>query len=66
MRSGKWASVVPMRLAQMFQDGALQSIPIVQPEAEHVVGLILTRRDPQTPVLAALIDEATRFGARSR
>ena len=66
VRSGKWASVVPMRLAQMFQDGALQSIPIVQPEAEHVVGLILTRRDPQTPVLAALIDEATRFGARSR
>ncbi len=63
VRSGKWSSVVPMRLAQMFEDGSLRSIPIVQPEAEHVVGLIMPRRDPQTPVLSALIDEATRFGA---
>ena len=66
VRSGKWASVVPMRLAQMFQDGSLHAIPIVQPEAEHVVGLITPRRDPQTPVLSALIDEAARFGAKSR
>ena len=66
VRSGKWSSVVPMRLAQMFQDSLLRSIPIVQPEAEHVVGLILPRRDPQTPVLAALMDEAARFGAKDR
>ena len=66
VRSGKWSSVVPMRLAQMFQDGSLRSIPIVQPEAEHVVGLITPRRDPQTPVLTALIDEAARFGAMGR
>ncbi len=66
VRSGKWSSVVPMRLAQMFEDGSLRAIPIVQPEAEHVVGLIMPRRDPQTPVLSALIDEAVRFGARGR
>jgi DNA-binding transcriptional LysR family regulator len=66
VKSGKWASVVPMRLAQMFQGEGLRSIPIVQPEAEHVVGLITPRRDPQTPVLSALIDEAMRFGERSR
>ena len=66
VRSGKWCSVVPMRLAQMFQDGSLKSIPIVQPEVEHVVGLITPRRDPQTPVLSALIDQAARFGAKSR
>ncbi len=66
VKSGKWASVVPMRLAQMFQGQDLRSIPIVQPEAEHVVGLITPRRDPQTPVLSALIDEAARFGARFR
>lgn len=66
VRSGQWASVVPMRLAQMFQDGGLRSIPIVQPEAEHLVGLITPRRDPQTPVLSALIDAAAKFGARSR
>ena len=66
VRSGKWCSVVPMRLAQMFQDGSLKSIPIVLPEVEHLVGLITPRRDPQTPVLSALIDQAARFGAKSR
>ncbi len=62
--TGRWASVVPKRLADMFvTDGRLTSIPIVEPEAEHAVGLIATRRDPQTPVLQALLDEAARaFG----
>ena len=60
--TGRWASVVPKRLADMFvTDGRLVSIPIVEPEAEHTVGLITTRRDPQTPVLQALVDEAARL-----
>ena len=54
------------RLVQQVQGEALRSIPIVEPEAEHVVGLITPRRDLQTPVLAALIEEAARFGARAR
>ncbi len=59
--TGRWASVVPKRLADMFLlDGRLLSVPIVEPEAEHTVGLIAARRDPQTPVLQALIDEAMR------
>jgi DNA-binding transcriptional LysR family regulator len=59
--TGRWASVVPKRLADMFLlDGRLLSVPIVEPEAEHSVGLIAARRDPQTPVLQALIDEAMR------
>ncbi len=61
--TGTWASVVPMRLASMFAQGRLVSIPIVEPEAEHLIGLIAARRDPQTPVLAALLDEAGRLGA---
>ena len=62
--TGTWASVVPMRLAGMFAQGRLVSIPIVEPEAEHLVGLITARHDPQTPVLAALLDEAGRLGLR--
>jgi DNA-binding transcriptional LysR family regulator len=61
--TGTWASVVPMRLAGMFAQGRLVSIPIVEPEAEHLVGLIAARRDPQTPVLTALLEEAGRLGA---
>ena len=60
--TGRWASVVPKKLADMFvADGRLHSIPIVEPEAEHTVGLIAARRDPQTPVLQALVDEAIRL-----
>jgi len=59
VKTGKWASVVPMKLGAMF--GELRSIPIIEPEAEHLVGLITARHDPQTPVLAALMEEAARL-----
>jgi DNA-binding transcriptional LysR family regulator len=64
VRSGGWASVVPMKLAEMFRAEGLIAVPIVEPEAEHLVGLITARRDPQTPVLSALIDEASRLGRK--
>ena len=60
--TGRWSSIVPRQLAQMFvAGGQLRAIPIVAPEVEHLVGLITARRDPLTPVLAALIHEAERF-----
>jgi DNA-binding transcriptional LysR family regulator len=60
--TGRWSSIVPRQLAQMFvAGGQLRAIPIVAPEVEHLVGLITARRDPLTPVLAALIAEAERF-----
>ena len=60
--TGAWASIVPKRLADLFATGGrLASIPLVDPEAEHTVGLIAPRRDPQTPALAALLDEAERL-----
>ncbi|MBM3616419.1 MAG: LysR family transcriptional regulator [Alphaproteobacteria bacterium] len=64
VRSGLWASVVPMKLAEMFSGQGLVAIPIVEPEAEHLVGLVTARRDPQTPVLQALIEEAARMGRK--
>lgn len=64
VRSGLWASVVPMKLAEMFTGQRLTAIPIVEPEAEHLVGLVTARRDPQTPVLQALIEAAARLGRK--
>ena len=64
VRSGLWASVVPMKLAEMFTGQGLVAIPIVEPEAEHLVGLVTARRDPQTPVLQALIEAAARLGRK--
>ncbi|KAF0175541.1 MAG: transcriptional regulator [Rhodobacteraceae bacterium] len=66
VKSGLWASVVPMKLAEMFTGQGLTAIPIVEPEAEHLVGLITAKRDPQTPVLQALVDEAARLAMRLR
>ena len=61
--TGQWVSVVPKKLADMVvADGRLLSLPIVEPEAEHTVGLIAAKRDPQTPVLRALIEDAVRLG----
>jgi DNA-binding transcriptional LysR family regulator len=62
VKSGRWSSVVPMKLAEMFTgSGNLIAIPIVDPEAEHLVGLITAKREPQTPVLQALLDAAARI-----
>ena len=66
VQSGLWSSVVPMKLAEMFTAKGLVAIPIVEPEAEHLVGLITAKRDPQTPVLSALMEEAVRLGNRLR
>lgn len=64
VRTGRWVSIVPKKLAEMFTGHGLISIPIIEPEAEHLVGLITARHDPQTPVLQALIDEALRLAKR--
>jgi hypothetical protein len=42
-----------------------RSIPIIEPEAHHKVGLITTRRETQTPLVAALTSEAKRLAAKA-
>lgn len=61
VKTGAWASIVPMKLALLLGGAGLVSIPIVQPEAAHRVGLITAKIDPQTPVLQALIDAAAKL-----
>jgi DNA-binding transcriptional LysR family regulator len=61
VRSGDWMSVVPMALAQMVTGGDLVALPIVEPEAEYQVGLIAAPRDPLTPMVQALFDQAARL-----
>jgi DNA-binding transcriptional LysR family regulator len=59
--TGRWCSVVPMKLAAMALASGLLAVPIVAPEAQHLIGLVIARRDPPTPVLAALMAEAERL-----
>lgn len=67
--AGGWATVVTEEAAAMFGGRAdLVALPINERPGEgpaHQVGLIAPWREPHTPLLAALLDEATRL-ARGR
>lgn len=54
-----WATILPVRAAEIFLNGDdLGSVPLIKPDASHVVGLVAPHREPFTPVLAALLDRA--------
>jgi DNA-binding transcriptional LysR family regulator len=61
VRTGRWASVMPAKLAETLGLTALiRTIPIVEPEAVHTIGLVVPEREPMTPLTAALVAEAQR------
>jgi len=64
VRTGRWSSVMPSILVETVGVGErVRSIPIVEPDAHHMVGLVTPKREPQTPLVAALVAEARRFAA---
>jgi DNA-binding transcriptional LysR family regulator len=59
VQTGAWASILPEKTAAMFAfDASLRSIPIVEPEVVHSVGLVVPNRDLLPPITAALVLEA--------
>ncbi|MBS9476714.1 LysR family transcriptional regulator [Ancylobacter radicis] len=59
VRTGKWASVVAKTLADVFAfPPSIRSIPIVEPEVSHQMGLVVLDREPMTPTVTALVAEA--------
>jgi DNA-binding transcriptional LysR family regulator len=59
VRTGKWASIMPAKLAETLGlTDNVRSIPIVEPAATHAVGLIVPHREPMTPLITALAAEA--------
>jgi DNA-binding transcriptional LysR family regulator len=61
VRTGRWASVMPARLAETLGlTDTLRAIPIVKPEAVQTIGLVVPARAPMTPITATLVDEARR------
>jgi hypothetical protein len=62
VRTGRWASVMPAKLAETLGlTGTIRAIPIVDPEAVHEVGLVVPAREPMTALNAALVAEAKRL-----
>ena len=67
VRTGSWASVMPERLADTLGlTERLRSIPIVEPEVVHQIGLVVPPREPMTPHVSALVAEASRLASAIR
>jgi len=61
VRTGRWASVMPAILAETLGfTGAVRAIPIVEPTAVHMVGLVIANREPLPPVTGAFVAEALK------
>lgn len=59
VRTGKWASVMPAKLAEVLGlTEKVRAIPIVEPEVTHSIGLVVPHRNPLTPLIHALVREA--------
>ncbi len=59
MKTGRWASVMPAKLAETLGlADTVRSIPIVDPEVNYSIGLVIPQRDPMTPLIAALVNVA--------
>ena len=58
IRTGKWASIMPLNLAETLGFAEpIRAIPIVEPDASHLVGLVAAAREPRSPLAAAFLDE---------
>lgn len=65
IRTGKWASIMPLNLAEVLGFAEpIRAIPIVEPDASHLVGVVAVEREPHTPMVSALLYEARLVAER--
>lgn len=58
LRTGVWSSIMPRIVAESLDlTQNLRCIPVVAPEMSALIGMIVSVRDPQPPLAAALIDD---------
>jgi DNA-binding transcriptional LysR family regulator len=59
IRYGHWSTIVPQTfLLLLEQQGELISMPLVEPDAVHSLGLVASDREPLAPLPRALLDFA--------
>ena len=64
VRTGEWASILPSRLAETLdRPSRLRAISLVEPTVTHKIGLVVTKREPHSPLVAAFIAHAKRVGS---
>lgn len=62
LRFGHWSTVVPHTFLLLLgeMDGLI-GIPLIEPNASHLIGLVASDRDPLPPVAHALLGVARRL-----
>ena len=56
VRSGEWSSIVPHTYVdRLGLAGDLRALPLVKPVCTHSIGLVVSDRDPLTPIANALL-----------
>jgi len=59
VRTGRFASVMPAMLADLFAvSWNLRAVPLIEPVEAHRVGLVVPDRDPLSPLVEALMAQA--------
>lgn len=56
--SGQWSSVMPQTFLRLLGHNALagfNTVPLVEPEASHTIGLLFQEREPLPPLARALL-----------
>ncbi len=65
--TGGWATILPQKATEIFLPREdLTTIRLIRPDAAHTVGLIAPHREPHTPVLTHLIQEAATIAENRR
>ena len=55
---------MPLNLAEILGfSEPIKAVPIVEPDARHLVGLVAAEREPHTPLVSALLHEARSLAA---
>ena len=63
VRSGRWSSVIPHTLLGLIGRGeggvaGIEAVPLVEPDASQAVGLVVSDREPLSPLARALLKSA--------
>jgi DNA-binding transcriptional LysR family regulator len=62
VRTGRWSSIMPAKLVETLGlTNAIRAIPISEPDAVQTIGLVVPKREPTTPLTAALVEEASKL-----
>ena len=65
IRTKQWATVMPTKLVETLGlADVISAIPIVEPSAIHMIGLVVPDREIISPLAAALVTEALEVASR--